>query len=110
MSLFEDIQNLENDAPRVLKAKKKLNSEIIQGVEDGSLLNGSRISLQCLNSLSSVQKHRVLPNFNGRNYERSSTHHQYKVTWDTQSNQLIITDGQVSPREHVCILRIQKTI
>ena len=98
---IEDLLNeLSNEAPRVLAATKALEHQIFSGIQDRTLVNGRHITTSALEKLNSNERQRVLAGIIGRYFENQASHAQYKVVRDGTRIALLKEEMAVS---HICV-------
>jgi len=96
--LIGDLNLLKLDAPVVKKAIEDLDSEIYSGINERRLHSASQISTTALNSLTPVQRQRVLDSIVGRYYEHEKSQCQYKVVIDSNDGELRLVAENISKK------------
>jgi hypothetical protein len=87
---------------RFARVMKDLNKKIFNNIRDYKFNNGSRVSMKAFDKLTHQERHQLYSSFDGKIYERPTTHVQYKIVWDKDNDELIVLDADPTPK-HRCI-------
>jgi hypothetical protein len=106
--LDKDIERLKHEAPAVRRTEEVLDRMIFNGINENRLKDTSSVTIRViLSELNVAQRQRVLTYFEGKLYERSDTHKQFRVYVDSKATPSFLVLKEMPKENHFCIIGLR---